>query len=272
MIEESIYAEPRVVENLDECWFYHTMDLPEYGLVQGDWDLRAGVETYLGGVELAGKRVLDVGTASGFLCFHMERQGAEVVAYDLSDDLPWDVVPYCGGDSGASASERRRSIQNINNSYWLSHRALKSRAKVVYGSVYEIPPEIAPVDASIFGCLLLHVRDPFLALERALRMTRETAVVVEPSRPRVAARILRKLGVPPGFIDSVSRPAAVFMPDFRSSAPTESWWYLPPPLIVEFLGVLGFEDVAVTYHTQPHKGRPSRLYTVVARRTRGSVP
>ena len=82
--DSSVYAEPRTVTDLEECYFYHSMEIPGYGLVEGPWDLRGGVDDYLGNVDLNGKRVLEVGTASGFLCFTMEGRGADVVAYDLS--------------------------------------------------------------------------------------------------------------------------------------------------------------------------------------------
>ena len=41
-----------------------------------------------------------------------------------------------------------------------------SKAKVVYGTVYEIPEEIGRVEVATFGSVLRHVRDPFLALRR----------------------------------------------------------------------------------------------------------
>jgi 2-polyprenyl-3-methyl-5-hydroxy-6-metoxy-1,4-benzoquinol methylase len=91
--QTELYAQPRDVTNLGNCDFYHTMDLPGYGTVEGGWDLRGSVREYLGGVSFTGKRVLDVGKASGFLTFHMESQGAEVVAYDLSEYHGWDVIP-----------------------------------------------------------------------------------------------------------------------------------------------------------------------------------
>src|SRR5262245_36618662 len=77
------YAVPRTVTDPADCYFYHTMEIPGHGLVEGEWDLRPGVEAYLGGIDFRGKRVLEVGTASGFLCFQMEARGAEVVAFDL---------------------------------------------------------------------------------------------------------------------------------------------------------------------------------------------
>ena len=40
-------------------------------------------------------------------------------------------------------------------------------------------------------------------------------------------------------------------------------------VIVDFVGVLGFEDTTVSYHTQLYKGRPRKMFTVVGRRTAG---
>ena len=73
----SPYAEPRTVTSLDDCYFYHTVEIPGHSVVTGEWDLRPGLDAYLGHFDFAGKRVLDVGAASGILSFHVERQGAE---------------------------------------------------------------------------------------------------------------------------------------------------------------------------------------------------
>src|SRR5262245_36356241 len=72
MSENGLYAQPREVTELSDCWFYHTADIPGHGCVQGQWDLRPNIDRYLGGVNFHGKRVLDVGAASGFLTFNME--------------------------------------------------------------------------------------------------------------------------------------------------------------------------------------------------------
>ena len=71
-----MFAAPRHVEGPDECFFYHTMELPGLGLVRGQWDLRGRFDDYVGGVGVEGKTVLDVGTATGFLSFEAERRGA----------------------------------------------------------------------------------------------------------------------------------------------------------------------------------------------------
>lgn len=247
----SIYATPQPVSSIEDCYFYHTTDVPGYWTVEGEWDLRRGANEYLGSVSLKGKRVLEVGTASGFLCFHMESQGAEVVAYDLSQDYDWDVVPYAQYDYQQDVLGRRAHIRRLNNAFWFGHKAFNSKAKMVYGTVYAIPEAIGLVEISTFGSILLHVRDPFLALQNALRLTTETVIVTDV--------------YPPGMPEQTSM---YFVPSFQNTQPRETWWNLPPALIKSFIGVLGFEEAEVSYHDQKYRGQKQRLYTVVGRRTR----
>ena len=273
-----VWGEPRRVDDLSECMFYHTMDVPGYGHVEGQWDLREGVAPYLGHVPLHGKRVLELGTADGFLTFEMERQGAEVISYDLSEDYRWDVVPYAraalvagrsGDDAAWVATDEgyKDGIRRLNNAYWLCHRAFGSSARAVYGTVYDVPAEIGDVDVTTFGALLLHTRDPFAALTSAVRLTRETVIVTEPKDP---------LSLPPAFAALRSRlprrfrrPYMRFNPDWRTGQDPDGWWRLSPELVVDFLGVLGFERSEVTYHTQIYRRRPRRMFTVVGHRTVG---
>ncbi len=254
-----VYAEPRTVTDLDECYFYHTMNIPSFGVVKGPWDLRGSVRDYLGRIDFEKKRVLEIGTASGFLCFSMEAMGAEVVAYDLSEEQSWDVVPYAGEDYTRFDSDRRAHIRKINNAYWLSHAAHESSAKMVYGTVYAVPEEIGMVDVATFGNVLRHVRDPFLALQNALRLTRETVVVTE--NPSVRYSL-------PQMLAGKLKPGMAFLPNPRRRLPRESWWLLTPDVIRRFIGVLGFEQSSVIYHLQRFKGRRTPLYTVVGSRTR----
>ncbi len=52
---DEIFAEPLKVDDVADCYFYHTMELPGHGVINGEWDLRAGVDDYLGKVEFAGQ-------------------------------------------------------------------------------------------------------------------------------------------------------------------------------------------------------------------------
>lgn len=252
-----VYARPRTVTSLADCTFYHSMDIPGYGPVEGQWDLRPGIREYCGDVDFAGKRVLEVGTASGFVCFHLEGQGAEVVAYDLSDREAWDLVPFAGTDVAAHQAWRRVEMRKINNGWWLCHRAVRSQAKVVYGSVYEVPAAIGPVDVATYCAILLHLRDPFFALAKGLRLTTETVVVTD------------MLVDEPEGGEAAGLPHARFVPNHLTGNPADTWWFLSPGLVQRWLGILGFEDTTVSYHTQvgPIAGS-QRFFTVVGRRTK----
>src|SRR5688500_17783271 len=90
-----LYARPMTGLRRADCHFYHSLSLRAGDQVVGDWDLRPTVDAYLGGAEFEGKRVLDVGTAGGYLAFEAERRGArEVVALDVDYPERWERVPF----------------------------------------------------------------------------------------------------------------------------------------------------------------------------------
>ncbi len=260
------FAEPRLVTDPDECCFYHTIELPGLGTMQGPWDLRGGVDEYLGHVDLSGKRVLEPGPASGFLTFEMERRGASVTAYDLSEDQEWDVIPYAGRDASAEIEQMRAQMRRINNSFWLCHGLFGSKAVLAHGHVYDLPRSIGEFDVCLLGSILLHLRDPFLAMQKCLALTRETAVVTDmlPRSDLLGASWLRRMV--PGLLRP---PVAGFAPDPVTQRPTDTWWKLHPEIVARMLGVLGFGETRTTFHTQLYRGRRLRLFTVVGRRTRG---
>ncbi|MEE9293558.1 MAG: class I SAM-dependent methyltransferase [Phycisphaerae bacterium] len=261
MPDNGIYAEPRVVTDLDECFFYHSMDIPGHGFVQGEWDLRNDVDDYLGRVDFKGKRVLEIGTASGFLCMELEKRGAEVIAFDLSDQQLADIVPYAKADLEDHTRRSRVGIARINNSFWFNHGAHQSKAKVVYGTVYNMPEAIGPVDIVTFGSILPHLRDPFQALYQGCRFAKDTVIVTD---------VISRRYLPIFWLSRLGIAAKVFLPDYTKSEAMLSWWILTPEIIRRSIGVLGFEDVTTIYHTAPYKGKKARLFTVVGKRTCGS--
>jgi SAM-dependent methyltransferase len=285
MPDNGVFALPREIKDTSDCYFYHKMEVPGFGVVGGEWDLRGGEEQYLGGVSFSGKRVLELGTASGFLCRYMEKHGAEVVGFDLPDDSSWDFIPFSQIDLSSLKSEATNHIQKLKNGWWLCHRVFSSQAKVVYGSIYNIPRTIGSFDIATFGSILLHLRDPFLALQNALRLTKETVVVTDlvpqqsfsGNNNTVTNRmkmLLRRMKDPFRSTSSKSgstndQPVMRFAPNFRNDNPHQcfTWWYLSPEIIVEFLGILGFEKTTVSYHTQKFQAGELPLYTVVGTRT-----
>lgn len=289
MRNEHLFSSPRDVIDISHCYFYHVMDLPGYGEVGSEWDLRGGEEAYLGGVSFQGKRVLELGTASGYLCRYMERNGADVIGFDLPTEGSWDLVPFAGLDLSPFSLERRNRIERLKNGWWFAHRLFGSRAKVVYGNIYAIPEEIDPVDIATFGLILCHLRDPFQALYSALRLTREEVVVTEwhPEQPvgsgkntsvpwKFAARLkryLKRLLIKTGVISPGYHGLGgmYFVPNPQGTelgAEISTWWCFSPEVICRFLGVLGFGDQVVTEHFQTFQGKRIRLYTVVGKRIR----
>ncbi len=251
------YAEPKTDVSLSDCSFYHTMKIPGYGRVNGEWELQP--RKYLGGVDFREKRVLEVGTADGYLCFYMERLGADVVACDLPPDGSVDMVPMPRVDYEAFERDAKRHRQRLYNAFWLCHGAYRSRARLVYSSVYDLPEEIGRVDVSTFGTVLLHLRDPFLALQKALRLTSETVIVTDiapwndlPILGRRPVRLMGALKISPNILNLLNQslvslswlksPYLRFVPAYWLEFPMYTWWLYTPEAIKRLIGVLGFED------------------------------
>lgn len=145
-------------------FWYHTMELAPGVVTPGWFDLRPIVER-MPWPEVRGKRCLDVGTADGFLAFECERRGAaEVVAADLSDHSLWDYpahlkrggLDYWEAVAGPQKGEGFRIARGL----------LDSRVSSVSMSAYDLTPEgLGTFDVVVCGALLLHLRDPVLALE-----------------------------------------------------------------------------------------------------------
>jgi hypothetical protein len=252
---------PRQVAGLDDCLFYHTTEVPGYGVIPGFWDLRGGEAEYLGGVSLANRRVLEIGPASGHLTFYMEAQGADLISieaadvsgwelhFDLYDEPPADLTEYLTSSDDA--------LRRIVNSYWLCHSAHRSRAGVYYGSVGEVPRALGEFDISVLGCVLLHSKHPLRILEHCARSTREAIIVVEP---------LREWLLPQTSIEFLQRGRARWW---------DTWWGFSPKYFVDVLRGMGFGHARVSFHTQTAFGRPVRMFTVVAERGelgRGQAP
>jgi SAM-dependent methyltransferase len=159
------------------------MDLPGVGTIGNTWDLRKTIHDYLGRFDFTGKRVLDVGSASGFLTFEMERRGASVVSFDIQAGSEWNYVPYASPAFDVKELTERLEwdIRRIKRAYWYAHRALQSRASVYYGNIYDIPAALGAFDVVNFGMVLPHLRDPFLAMQSAARLSRRWVIITQQS-------------------------------------------------------------------------------------------
>ena len=239
--------------------WYHAVELPDGQVLPGAWDLRGKESDYLGGVDVAGKRVLELGPATGYLSFHMERQGAEVVAFEAGFDVSIDLLPVNGR---ASTDERSKvmttTVDQNHEAWWFLHHAFGSSAKFVQGNIYAMPADMGLFEVTVVGAILLHLREPWGALSEAARRTTEVMIVTEP-------------------LQDTEAPPETNIMRFSPSAEhhLSNWWSIYPGAVVSMLERLGFADTTVLYHTQHHhlghelEADPieQRMYTVVGRRT-----
>jgi hypothetical protein len=261
MVGNASFENPKPQPKIEDCFFYHSIDLPGYGTLKGSWDLRGHADDYFGKVDLRGKRVLDVGTATGFFAFEAERRGAEVIAFDLGEDVPCDQVPTYheltvrtfGASRAFIAKQDRVMRMKMRNGFWFCHHALRSSVKVCYGNAYDIPQKIGDVDIAFFGAILLHMRDPLTAVESASRLAREAVIITEPMFHPTNDDL----------------PTMMFLPSIRQPRNLDTFWQHTPVLMGNFLEILGFTETKVNYHDQIYNdlgGTEIKFFTVVGRR------
>ena len=245
------FAEPRYVADPSDCFFYHTMTLPGFGELRGHWDLRGRFDEYVGHVDVRGKSVIDIGTATGFLSFEAEKNGAtRVVSFDMAHARQQSFLPFEQNRRRREPEKQNVEMEQWKNGYWLCHRLLNSKAEVYYGDIYDLPEELGQFDIALVGSVLEHLSDPISALASICRLVRETIVIVCPliqSEERIAR-----------FEGSADRPENDF-----------TWWTYSVGVYREVLRMVGFTIDRLTHseYRYHYEERLEPRHTIVALRT-----
>jgi Methyltransferase domain len=245
----------------EQCDFYHTMDFGQGDVVPGVWDLRGRERSYLGWVDVADQRVLEIGPASGHLTRHMEERSAEVVAFELTPGVAADIVPQAGHDLVAQKQLSVGYTERVRNSWWYAHTRFGSRSKAVYGDIYALADDLGRFDVTLLGSVLLHVQSPFRALEQTATRTDRAVVVTEPVRR----------------IPADERRAIMEFAPVDTTKTVVVWWQLTPGAVIRMLRIFGFLEFSVCYHLQRHHphhemdkpAEESLYFTVVGERHKG---
>ena len=205
-----------LTRRLGEIDWYHTQELAPGVVTPGMFDLRPYVDRYGIPANLSGVRALDVGTFEGFWAFELERRGAEVVAIDVDRiqqlDWPARLRP--------AADDRR------GEGFEVARDALGSSVERIGCSIYEADPDRlgGGFDLVFCGSVLIHLRDPILALERMAGLCRGRLILADEYSRRLAW--LPWAGA-----------------EFRGETPWSTWWRPSPKAWLAMVRCAGFEGV-----------------------------
>ncbi len=225
---------------VDALEWYHTLDLGQGVITPGIFDHRPYLHYYGIPDDLTGKTVLDVGAASGFFAFEMERRGAQVTALDLPAWLAHDFGPLHPLDKTPEEAEHY-----LRDPIMLAKRALGSKIDKVEMTVYDISPDtVGMFDLVFCGSVLLHLTDPIRALWRLRDVTREQVLV--------ATTI---------YTGPENDPVAMFAGQEYGNA-----WWLPNraclELMVQTAGFTGYEWVS-EFRLDYRDGTPGPAHGVI---------
>jgi SAM-dependent methyltransferase len=257
MRPEALFATPPSnCAPMEQCYWYHVMDVPGLdGPTPGQWDLRGQFAEYIGRVDLAGRSVLDIGAASGFLSFSAEQARArEVVSFDIDVGSRQNLLPFKDSlyyrDYTVWARARTAHFDLWKNAYWLAHRAYRSRARAVYGDIYSLPPSLGMFDVVIFCAVLEHMADPVRAIASVAR--------------HAADRMVLGVWIPD---ETQQSPIAWFLGSADRADDNGVFWAYSIPVYREILAMLGFEiEGMVSAEFKLSDGRTFPRTALVAKR------
>ncbi|GAA5158360.1 class I SAM-dependent methyltransferase [Amycolatopsis dongchuanensis] len=135
---------------------YHRLDFGDGLVIEGDYDMPKYLPYYDLPEDLAGKTVLDAGTASGFFAIETERRGATVTAIDI-----W-------GDDCLLAQLIRTFHLGI---------------RYVQKNLYDLDSTFGQFDLVVCGSLLLHLPDPVGALRALRSVTKDRLILSSAATP-----------------------------------------------------------------------------------------
>lgn len=265
---------PADVISLDDCEWYHIMEVPGIGITNGVFDCRKDIDNIFGNLDLKNKKVLNLGPITGYLNFEAERRGAEVTSIDLGVDpenlqRDWvvDVKKPWRKDLAAFMERERKR----RNAYWFAHKALKSKSKLIISHINNLSDEVELHDIGIIFSVLVHIRDPYTALLRMCSHINEKIVITELGGYNMRKTLLNAIPFlyklfKEKFIKQKKSPHMRFLP--KPEKQGAAWWAFDKDTIIIMLELLGFGKTRVIYHNyQDENGKKVFQWTVIGERT-----
>ena len=241
-----------LIDRVAGVTWYQSIDLAGGVVTPGFVDHRDQLPLYHLPESMAGKRCLDVATWDGFWAFEMEKRGAaEVLAIDVARTSDIDMPVRVRQDMLRNGED---SV--TGDGFRLAHEALGSRVIRKTMSVYDLSPELlGEFDFVFVSDLLLHLRDPQLALDRVRSVCRGTLYLAEIYHP----------GLEP-FGDACLAEYPLWVPG------EYVWWLMSLNTIKRMVWEAGFDKVEelarFSLHvpgasvSSPHRGKVALRATV----------
>ena len=210
--------------------WYHAIDLGDGMVTPGPFRMADYVEEYGLPEDLRGARALDVGCGNGFFSLELEARGAdEVVAVDVPSWLAKDWSPAYAREwlATRTAAERDAIDQgSLRAAFELAvGTAGSGRIRREEASIYDLDPEKhGRFDFVLCASMLMHVRDPLLALHRLRAVCRDDGVLVI------------SISSPPDLQGEEQTPLARFV----GRADQCNFWQMSPACLRAMLECSGF--------------------------------
>jgi tRNA (mo5U34)-methyltransferase len=246
-------------QDVSDYFWYHTIDLGDGLITPGTYDYRFNLDAFHFPEDMAGMRVLDVGSGTGFFAFEFESRGAEVTSVDLPsmaslDRFPGETleqtirkVEGMMREHALYSAEQKKNLfgiealkelhrTHLDGPFTFCHHRLKSKVARRYSTVYDVSPETlgqADFDLVFIGDVLVHTINPLQALAAVAALCRGTLVV---------SQVLAET--------TETKPLMLYVGGDQPGQDEVTWWWPNQSCFEQILRKLGFREAKlVGYHT-----------------------
>jgi SAM-dependent methyltransferase len=235
------------------------MEFPDGAAVRGSWSI-PDFPAYIGQYDVAGKTLLDVGTATGYIAFNAEKAGAQVTGLEAASAREFRHVPFANALSYQNVAASRaiweeKNLKPVKNSWWRCWHEYGSKARCVYepiADLYEWDDTV--FDIVVAGAIVEHLSDPVFSIGAWCKVAREAVIIP--------------------FTDVADSDALAMVPmtAWTDQALDYEWWSLTRGLYNRIFDNCGFDvdykSSTAFYNDVPSGAMDLRRPTIIARRRR----
>ena len=234
--------------DIENYYWYHTVELPGGLITPGLYDIRAALDEFCFPSDMRGMNVLDVGSATGFFAFEFARRGAHVVSVELPslyalDRFPGQSIQQTLDKIGEMIVPRSMSamrgyvrkytaeelyVHLLEGPFEFCRKLLNAPVERCLSTVYDLSEAKlgATFDLVFMGDILLHTLNPLAAL---------AAVAPLCSGALVLSQVI------PG--NAGDEPVIKYVGGDTPGSDEVSWWLPNMACVVQLLKKLGFRSV-----------------------------